>query len=163
FVAVGIVALGGWVRHRDPISARLACALGLLAACAFLGEINGLRIHPSPVVGLLSELSLLGSGTALLSLRTLFVPAGPEARRAAGIVVECVALLAIPLLYASFAPPRWLRRAWREGEEHAYERATEALMLFSPDRATVARRGLEWAMRLVGAQAGAVIAVDGEV
>ena len=261
FVAVGIVALGGWVRHRDPISARLACALGLLAACAFLGEINGLRIHPSPLVGLLSVLSLLGSGTALLSLRTLFVPAGPEARRAAiltlsavaiftaavtaittpgsamptvlqavaglatvavwiacvtepavrffiasrdrpavqrarlralslgflmivvalvgalvagtfgltpakgatGIVVECVALLAIPLLYASFAPPRWLRRAWREDEEHAYERATEALMLFSPDRATVARRGLEWAMRLVGAQAGAVVAVDGEV
>ena len=40
--------------------------------------------------------------------------------------IQLVALLVIPLLYAGFAPPRWLRRTWRDAEEgERAERAPE--------------------------------------
>jgi signal transduction histidine kinase len=70
---------------------------------------------------------------------------------------QLVALLIVPLLYASFAPPRWLRRFWRENEEEELRRGTRDLLLFSPDRGTLASRSLEAGLRLVGADAGAII------
>ncbi|MFN2450930.1 MAG: histidine kinase dimerization/phospho-acceptor domain-containing protein [Candidatus Dormibacteria bacterium] len=70
------------------------------------------------------------------------------------LIVQVVALAVAPLLYASFAPPRWLRRVWREREEEGLRRGIEQLLLFSPDRATLARRALDWALRLVGGDAG---------
>ena len=71
--------------------------------------------------------------------------------------IQLLALLTIPLLYASFAPPRWLRRLWRENEEELLRRSTRELLLFSPDRATLASHSLDAALRLVGADAGAII------
>ncbi|GAC1343830.1 MAG: hypothetical protein NVSMB29_16890 [Candidatus Dormibacteria bacterium] len=70
------------------------------------------------------------------------------------LVVQIVALAVAPLLYASFAPPRWLRRVWREREEEGLRRGIEQLLLFSPDRVTLAHRALDWALRLVGGDAG---------
>lgn len=76
--------------------------------------------------------------------------------------IQLVALLTIPLLYASFAPPRWLRRLWRENEEELLRGSTRELLLFSPDRATLASRSLDAALRLVGADAGAIIDAAGQ-
>ena len=64
---------------------------------------------------------------------------------------EGVAIVALPLLYVSFAAPRWLRRLWRQREEDEYRNAVHDLVLFSPDRPTLARRAAEWGLRLVGA------------
>ena len=68
-------------------------------------------------------------------------------------IVQVVVLLAelaiIPLLYASFAPPAWLRRQWRAGEEEGIRTFMEQLIV-SDDRDALANRALEWAMRLVG-------------
>ena len=76
---------------------------------------------------------------------------------------EGVALIAIPLLYASFAAPRWLRRLWRQGEEDEYRDAVHDLVLFSPDRPTLARRASEWGLRLVGAEGIAIVDANGEI
>ena len=76
---------------------------------------------------------------------------------------EGVALVAIPLLYASFAAPRWLRRLWREGEEDEYRDAVQDLVLFSPDRPTLARRASDWGLRLVGAEGIAIVDANGEI
>src|SRR5207248_8589437 len=76
---------------------------------------------------------------------------------------EGVALLAIPLLYTSFAAPRWLRRLWRQGEEDEYRDAVQDLVLFSPDRPTLARRACEWGLRLVGAEGIAIVDANGEI
>ncbi|HEY0492017.1 MAG TPA: HAMP domain-containing sensor histidine kinase [Candidatus Dormibacteraeota bacterium] len=79
------------------------------------------------------------------------------------IVTQSLALLVIPLLYASFAPPGWLRRSWREAEEGELRGAIQDLLLFSPDRATLAHRAATWARRLVGAEGVAVLEPGGEV
>jgi len=79
------------------------------------------------------------------------------------IVTQVLALLVVPLLYASFAPPRWLRRSWRDAEEGELRGAIQDLLLFSPDRATLAHRGAIWARRLVGADGVAVLEPGGEV
>jgi len=76
---------------------------------------------------------------------------------------EAVAVVALPLLYASFAAPRWLRRLWRLREEDEYREAVHDLVLFSPDRPTLARRASEWGLRLVGAEGIAIVDANGEL
>jgi signal transduction histidine kinase len=70
------------------------------------------------------------------------------------IVVALATLACIPFLYAGFVPPTWLRRAWRESEEAKFRQATHDILLFASDRATLATRALDWAVRLSGADAG---------
>jgi signal transduction histidine kinase len=76
---------------------------------------------------------------------------------------EAVAILALPLLYVSFAAPKWLRRLWRQREEDEYGDAVHDLVLFSPDRPTLAKRAAEWGLRLVGAEGIAIVDANGEV
>jgi signal transduction histidine kinase len=76
---------------------------------------------------------------------------------------EAVAVLALPLLYVSFAAPKWVRRLWRQREEDEYREAVHDLVLFSPDRPTLARRASEWGLRLVGAEGIAIVDANGEV
>jgi signal transduction histidine kinase len=76
---------------------------------------------------------------------------------------EAVAIVALPLLYASFAAPKWLRRLWRLREEDEYRDAIHDLVLFSPDRPTLAKRASEWGLRLVGAEGIAIVDANGEV
>jgi signal transduction histidine kinase len=70
------------------------------------------------------------------------------------IGVALATLAIVPLLYAGFVPPVWLRRAWREGEEAKFRQATHDILLFASDRSTLAKRALDWAVRLSGAEAG---------
>src|SRR2546421_1198075 len=76
-------------------------------------------------------------------------------------------LAIMPFLYAGFVPPTWLRRAWRQGEESKFREATHDILLFASDQATLARRTLDWAVRLSGADSGyfrstgAIIATQG--
>jgi diguanylate cyclase (GGDEF)-like protein/PAS domain S-box-containing protein len=79
------------------------------------------------------------------------------------VATDAAVLLVVPLLYVSLEPPQWLRRVWRGSEERALQRAMDALLIYSPDRRTLARRGLEWAMRLVGAEAGVITTQEGDV
>ena len=107
-----------------------------------------------------ARLRLLSAGFAAIIF--ILVIAGAGGARlyssvAFKIAVELVALVSIPLIYASFAPPGWLRRVWREPEEAAFRRAVRDLLLFSPDRATLARRALGWVLRIVGADGGAIL------
>jgi signal transduction histidine kinase len=70
------------------------------------------------------------------------------------IAVALATLAIVPFLYAGFVPPVWLRRAWREGEEAKFRQATHDILLFASDRGTLAKRALDWAVRLSGAEAG---------
>src|SRR5256884_5949779 len=76
---------------------------------------------------------------------------------------EGVAVVALPLLYVSFAAPSWLRRLWRQREEDEYRNAVHDLVLFSPDRPTLARRAAEWGLRLVGADGIAIVDANDEI
>jgi signal transduction histidine kinase len=72
------------------------------------------------------------------------------------IAVALATLAIVPFLYAGFVPPTWLRRAWRESEEAKFRQATHDILLFASDRPTLAKRALDWAVRLSGADAGFV-------
>jgi signal transduction histidine kinase len=77
------------------------------------------------------------------------------------IALQAVALACVLPLYVGFAPPGWLRRIWRRPEEDRLRRAIHDLLLFSPDRSALAVRGLDWAIRLVGGDAGLIGDADG--
>jgi signal transduction histidine kinase/DNA-binding response OmpR family regulator len=69
------------------------------------------------------------------------------------VLIELVVLAIVPLLYASFAPPSWLRRQWRSSEEEGLRAFMEELLI-SEDRDSLGDRALEWSMRLVGGAGG---------
>ena len=79
------------------------------------------------------------------------------------IAARCAVLATLPLLLVSLAPPGWLQAVWRSGDEAHRREGLEALLAYAPDRNALARRGLGWAMRLSGADAGAITTTSGRV
>jgi signal transduction histidine kinase len=79
------------------------------------------------------------------------------------LISDLITLAVVPILYVSFAPPAWLRRMWREPEEGQFRSALHDLLLYSPDRATLAGRALVWAKRLVGGEGAFVIDSDDSI
>jgi signal transduction histidine kinase len=112
-----------------------------------------------------ARLRALSLGYAgLVAVIVVAVLAGPRTRDPnVAVAIDAVVLLVVPLLYVSFSPPTWLRRIWSQPEEDEIRRAIHDLLLYSPDRATLARRALDWAARLVGGAAAFIVDSDGSV
>ncbi|HEX6547958.1 MAG TPA: HAMP domain-containing sensor histidine kinase [Candidatus Dormibacteraeota bacterium] len=110
-----------------------------------------------------ARLRSLAAGFGGLIVIVLLAGIAPDLERRpyVAIAVELVALAMAPLLYASFAPPTWLRRIWRAREEERLQLAVRELILFSPTRRELAHRAAEWAMRLVGGDAALIADADG--
>jgi signal transduction histidine kinase len=70
------------------------------------------------------------------------------------VVLGLAPVAVLPLLYAGFAAPRWLRRLWRDREEALVWQAIHDILMFSPDRQTLASRALVWALRIAGSDRG---------
>jgi signal transduction histidine kinase len=98
-------------------------------------------------------LSLGYLGIVAILLVAVFVQS-LASQPAVQIGVALASLAIVPPLYAGFAPPAWLRRIWRQGEETKFQQATHDIVMFSPDQATLAHRALDWAVRLSGAESG---------
>jgi signal transduction histidine kinase len=79
------------------------------------------------------------------------------------LVTNVVTLAIVPLLYVSFLPPGWLRWIWRQPEEDEFRKSLHDLLLYSPDRATLAQRALVWATRLVGGAGAFIVDSDGSI
>src|SRR5438034_5785697 len=79
------------------------------------------------------------------------------------LATDLITLAIVPLLYVSFSPPTLLRWLWRQPEEDAFRNGLHDLLLFSPDRATLAHRALGWATRLVGGGGALIIDPDGSI
>lgn len=103
-----------------------------------------------------ARLRALSAGYGGIVAILLFaVFAGSASSAQAVQIGSALAVLAlVPLLYAGFAAPAWLRRVWRQKEEEQFRQATHDLLMFTPDAAALGRRGLEWALRLAGAKEG---------
>ncbi|HEY9288460.1 MAG TPA: ATP-binding protein [Candidatus Dormibacteraeota bacterium] len=104
---------------------------------------------------------------AYLSIVVILLGAVLTASLAKEPAVQIIFALAgvgiVPLLYAGFIPPAWLRRIWRQGEESRFQEAVHDIVQFSKEQATIARRGLEWAVRLAGAEQGFFVGLDGAI
>ena len=79
------------------------------------------------------------------------------------VITQLIALVTVPAIYVSFAPPALLRRIWRMSEENAVRAAMQDLLIFSPTREVMAERAIFWAVRLVGATAGFVADAKGTI
>jgi signal transduction histidine kinase len=112
-----------------------------------------------------ARLRAIAGGYGAIVLILLVAGFGGAAATNPGVqwLFEAVAIIALPLLYVSFAAPKWLRRLWRQGEEEEYGDAVHDLVLFSPDRPTLAKRAAEWGLRLVGAEGIAIVDANGDV
>jgi signal transduction histidine kinase len=114
----------------------------------------------------LRALALGYGGILLLSVASLPAAfAGTTNTSVLLTMTVAVQLLALPLigfLYVSFAPPRWLRRAWREREERALMTESPPLFLV-PERQILAGRAIDWSTRLVGADQGFIADPGGRV
>ena len=149
-----------------PASARTALAIAAIAIwCVCVGEPIVrfwlvARSLPAVQAWRLRSLSL-GFGGLILVL-VLAISIGLTIRTPAiQVVTELIVLAIVPLLYASFAPPAWLRRQWRAEEEDGLRAFMEELLV-SEDRDGLAGRALEWSIRLAGGAAGVLFDSGGK-
>ncbi len=112
-----------------------------------------------------ARLRSLSAGFAMIVAILVVAVIAPTALTSMGakLVVQLLVLGIVPLLFFSFWPPAIVRREWRASEESALRAAIQDLLLYSRSRNELARRALEWALRLVGADAGAVVEESGEL
>ncbi len=156
-VAIAVALPGGPDAMYSP--GQTAALLGLLvvwSACMFepvVGFWVSARSLP-PVQR--SRLRALSVGYASVVTIILGLTAfSPAARRPTVTIIGYgLGLAMVPLIYVSFAPPRWLRRIWRRHEEDALMRAMSDLVRFAADRPALGGRALHWATRLLGTDAG---------
>jgi diguanylate cyclase (GGDEF)-like protein/PAS domain S-box-containing protein len=161
---------------ENPKAGQYAWIIGSVVILEWIGCITEpaiqfwLAARSRPVIqrNRLRALSLgyLGIAIALVLALGAAVAAAASSMRpnpAVSLVFQAVATAAIPLFYIGFAPPRWLRRAWRDKEAEAYRGASDALMTFAEDEPAMAARVVEWATRFVGASTGLMLSIDGSI
>jgi len=105
----------------------------------------------------MARLRAISAGYAGLVLVFVVGTIAGSLNPAVTVVVDLVALATVPVLYFAFFPPAWLRRLWRQPEEDQFRHALHDLLLYSPDRETLADRALVWAERLVGGESAFVL------
>jgi signal transduction histidine kinase len=170
-VAVGLLAIAAQFssdpeQRQSPLQAVAVVAILLGWSLCILEPIFRFWLasmhRPAVESARLRALSL--GYAALLAEIGVATFAGSAARHPYFVLATDVVTLAIvPLLYVSFSPPSWLRWLWRQPEEDAFRGALHDLLLYSPDRATLAHRTLGWATRLVGGAGAVIVDADGSI
>ena len=79
------------------------------------------------------------------------------------IATQLIALAMVPVIYASFAPPSFLRGLWRMGEAAELRAAIQDLLIFSATRQDLAEKATGWAKRLLGAQGAFIVDSEGAI
>jgi signal transduction histidine kinase/CheY-like chemotaxis protein len=164
-LAAASVLLIGATAVQAPRGVLLAITLAWLAIwtlCVGEPTVRFWRIAshlPAVQAWRLRSLSLGFGGLVLILL--IAISAGSVVRQpAVQVVIELMALAIVPCLYASFAPPAWLRRQWRAEEEESLRVFMEQLLI-GHDRDAMSSRALELAMRLVGGGSGVLFDASG--
>jgi signal transduction histidine kinase len=106
----------------------------------------------------------LSTALAVLVLILLVnLVAGSARNPALDVTIQLVALAMVPVFWVSIAPPAWLRRQWRSGEDQQLRRAVTDLLNFSPGRIALAEKAIMWAARGVGGSGALLADTDGTV
>lgn len=106
--------------------------------------------------------SLAAGYAGIILILVVGLSFGSDSSDSVTLGLQIAALALIPILAAAIAPPSWLRRFWRAPEEEAL-RASRDLVMYAPDRHTLALRAMDWATRLVGGDAGFIATPKGDV
>lgn len=152
----------------EPTAAQYAVAVALILAwvvCVAEPTVRLWRLAGGRPVVQRARLRAVSAGFGSIAA-ILLLAIGPRSitsTDAARLGFALAALALVPLLSVAFVPPAWIRRRWRRQEEARMGRGLQALLLDCADRRVLADRGLAWALRLTGADAGQVIDGDGTV
>ena len=168
-VVVGVAAIavqlpGNTESVHNPIqTAALVALIGLWAYCIFDPIVTfWLAARGRPAVEM-ARLRAISIGYAGVLAVFVFGTVAGALSEPATVVVDLVALAIVPILYVAFFPPVWLRRIWRQPEEEQFRSALHDLLLYSPDRVTLADKALGWAERLVGGESAFILDAGGDV
>ena len=168
-VVVGVSAIamrlpGNPESVHDPIQTLVLVAIiGIWAYCIFDPIVTfWLAARGRPAVEM-ARLRAISIGYAGVLAVFVFGTVAGALSDPATLVVDLVAIAIVPILYGAFFPPVWLRRIWRQPEEEQLRGALHDLLLYSPDRVTLADKALGWAERLVGGESAFIIDAGGDV
>jgi diguanylate cyclase (GGDEF)-like protein/PAS domain S-box-containing protein len=159
----GLPPLG--VRPNVAQSATLALLVGVWTTCVAEPMVRFWRAAAGRPAVQRARLRALATAYAAILL-VLLMAAGPQSvstSRTVQLLSAVLGVAVVPLLYAGFDPPVWLRRLWRHREEDATRRGVRELVAFAEDERSMATRALEWGTRLVGAESGLVVADPGGI
>ncbi len=168
-VAIGIIGIAAQLPanpegpHSPLQTLSLVAIIGAWSFCILEPIITfwaAARGRPSVEKARLRAISI---GYAGLLAVVLLGVLGGAINPGVSFLIDVIALATVPILYVAFFPPAWLRRIWRQPEEDQFRHALHDLLLYSPDRRTLADRALGWAERLVGGDAAFVLDSDGSV
>jgi signal transduction histidine kinase len=149
--------------HNPLQTAALVAIIGLWAYCIFDPIVTfWLAARGRPAVEM-ARLRSISIGYAGVLAVFVFGTVAGALSDAATVVVDLVAIAIVPVLYVAFFPPVWLRRIWRQPEEEQFRSALHDLLLYSPDRVTLADKALGWAERLVGGDSAFIVDASGDV
>ncbi len=168
-VAVIVIAANLPTDSAAPRSAFQLVAVGLLIATWVLCVLEPIFRFAASSIGRPAvegaRMRALSAGyIGLVGIILVSVAVGSASRTTDfAIGSDIAALIIAPLLYASFSPPGWLRRIWAYPEQDEMRRAWHDLLLFSPDRQSLARKALDWGTRLVGGAAAFIVDADGSI
>lgn len=104
-----------------------------------------------------------GYGGILLILIVGMSRMGSPPSSSFAVVLQIFTFAMVPILHASFAPPRWLLTVWRSSAQRDLHDAMDTLIAFSSEKRPMADKALEAGMRLVGSEAGFIIDPDDKV
>lgn len=149
---------------HDPLQTlELVAIIGVWAYCIFDPMVTfWLAARGRPAVEM-ARLRSLSVGYAGVLAVFVFGTVAGSLSDPATLLLDLVALAIVPMLYAAFFPPVWLRRIWRQPEEDQFRNALHDLLLYSPDRVTLAEKALVWAERLVGGESAFIVDAGGAV
>jgi signal transduction histidine kinase len=149
--------------HSPVQTLELVAIIGIWAYCIFDPIVTfwlAARRRPAVEMARLRAISI-GYGGVLAVF--IFGTVAGSLSDPATVVLDVISLAIVPILYVAFFPPVWLRRIWRQPEEDQLRGALHDLLLYSPDRVTLAEKALEWAERLVGGESAFIVDPGGEV
>ncbi|HEV2476165.1 MAG TPA: ATP-binding protein [Candidatus Dormibacteraeota bacterium] len=168
-VAAGVAAIavrlpGNPESVHNPIqTAALVAIIGLWVYCIFDPIVTfWLAARGRPAVEM-ARLRAISIGYAGVLAVFVFGTVAGALSDPATVVIDLVAIAMVPVLYVAFFPPVWLRRIWRQPEEEQFRSALHDLLLYSPDRVTLATKALNWAERLVGGESAFIVDAGGDV
>src|SRR5712692_1015407 len=149
--------------HTPLQTLDLVAIVGIWAFCILEPIVTfGLAARGRPAVEA-ARLRAISSGYAGLLMVVVIGTVAGSLNDAISVAVDLVALAIVPILYVAFFPPVWLRRIWRQPEEENFRSAVHDLLLYSPNRVTLAEKALGWAERLVGGDAAFILDAEGSV
>ena len=156
-----MVAIGGGTSSASPTPFQFGLTLVLIFVwCLSVGEPSvrfWLVARRLPAVQRARLRSLAAGYIAIVAIIVFAVGAGAiSSSPGLRVVTALLGLAILPLLYAGFAAPRWLRRLWRDSEEAQVWQAIHDILMFSADRRELASRALDWALRVAGGDKGFV-------